>query len=131
MRPIALLFLFALILPQARALECPSPGVLKQADGKDDTLHSWCEVDGVREGVFEVVSLKKGLEVRATYKKNELDGPFKRFAENNALIAEGNFDHGRMSGEWTRYWANGKVRDQGKWKDDQPVGNWRSYSADG
>ncbi|MGZ3722996.1 MAG: toxin-antitoxin system YwqK family antitoxin [Bdellovibrionales bacterium] len=131
MRFIALLVFLGMWMANAGALECQAPALLKQADGKDDTLHSWCEVKGVREGVYEVVSLKKGLELRANYKKNELDGKFQRFSENGTLVADGFYTGGQMSGEWTRYWSNGEVRDRGTWKDDKPIGRWKSFSNSG
>ncbi len=131
MRGIALLFFLGVWLAEAGALECQPPALLKQADGKDDTLHSWCEVDGVRDGVFEVVSLKKGLELRANYKKGELDGRFKRFSDNNTLVADGNYADGKMSGEWVRHWPSGKLRDRGAWKDDKPVGRWQIFDDKG
>src|SRR3954471_24456791 len=103
MKSLALLIILQLWIAQAQALDCKPPALLKQADGKDDTLQSWCEVNGVRDGVFEVVSLKKGLEVRAHYQKGELDGPFQRYSENNIVTTEGHYSAGKMNGEWTRY----------------------------
>lgn len=131
MRWISLLLTFGMWIPLVSALECQSPALLKQADGKDDTLHSWCELNGVREGVYEVVSLKKGLEIRAHYKNDKLDGRFQRFSENNILITDGTFTAGAMAGEWTRNWTSGKIRDRGTWKDDRPIGRWQSYNESG
>lgn len=130
MRLVALIIILGLWIAKAGALECPAPALLKQADGKDDTLHSWCELDGVREGVYEAVSLKTGLELRAHYKKNELNGRFQRFLNNKAVV-DGNFTAGDMTGEWTRYWDNGEVRDRGTWNEDKPIGRWRNFSDKG
>jgi antitoxin component YwqK of YwqJK toxin-antitoxin module len=125
-----ILVIFGLWMAKAGALECQSPALLKQADGQGDTLHSWCEVEGVREGIYEVVSLRNGLELRATYKKNKLDGPFKRFS-NNTVVVDGNYSAGHMSGEWIRHWSSGEVRDRGTWKDDRPTGKWQTFTDKG
>jgi hypothetical protein len=113
----------------ASALECAAPAVLKQADGPGNTLHSWCETGGKREGVYEVFAMEGGQQLHAEFKNGKLDGKFRRF-QNGKLITEGTFRDGKMEGEWTRYRQDGSKLDHGMWKDDHPVGQWGAIEFD-
>jgi len=104
-----------LVVPHAMALECKAPARLVQAAGENQTLMSWCEVDGAKEGPFEQFSVQHGLEVRANYAHGKLEGPFQRFFPDGKVASEGQFKNDEMSGEWTRYSASGERRDVTKW----------------
>lgn len=123
---VSLLVLGILAFPLAsQALECAKDAKLVQTDGKDNTLHSWCEANGKRNGPYEVFAVNGGLKVQAQYKDGKLDGPFKRFDAEGNPQTEGAYSNGQMSGVWTRYWSKEKIRDQGEWKNGSPVGEWR------
>jgi hypothetical protein len=124
------IFVLALFFASSSwALECKAPAHLVQAEGKNQTLFSWCEADGVKNGPFEQFSVKDGLQVRANYASGKLDGEFKRFFPGGQVEVEGTYKDGQMTGRWTRYNENGKKRDQGEWLNENPTGHWAFYDA--
>jgi hypothetical protein len=115
----------------ASALECAPPAKLKQKEGEGKTLHSWCEVEGKRQGSYEVFQVEQGLQSRAQYENGELHGHFQRFFSNGRVQADGEYARGKMNGHWTRHWPNGMLRDEGQWSEDLPSGTWKYYDEAG
>ena len=115
----------------ANAVECQAPAVAKKVEGENNTLHSWCEVNGVKEGPFETFSVEQGLQTKAQYHNGQLDGPFYRYWPGGKVATQGNYTQDQMSGTWIRYWDNGEKRDEGNWEKDRPVGKWKYYREDG
>ena len=129
MMKLILFFLFS--LHSAQALECQSPSITRRTEGDSNTLHTWCELNGIREGGFESFSVQDGVTLKAYYKNGQLDGGFQRFYPGGKVSTEGYYTQNQMSGPWTRYWENGKKRDHGTWSKDKPVGRWLYYKQDG
>jgi hypothetical protein len=119
MRLVTLVLLVSVIQP-VLALECKAPARLQQAEAEGQTLLSWCEADGVKDGPFEQFSVQGGLQVRANYEKGRLQGEFRRYFPGGKVATEGEFKDGKMSGHWKRYHEDGRLRDESDWSEDVP-----------
>lgn len=97
----------------------------------NQSLLSWCEENGLKNGLFEQFSVKNGVEVRAVYVDGKLGGEFTRFWPDGRPAVSGEFKDGEMSGQWTRFREDGTKQDQGSWLRDKPTGPWKYFDASG
>lgn len=86
---------------------------------------------GKKDGAFVKYFITGRVEIRCTYKNDQLEGLEEVYDIYEHKISETNYQHGKKHGLYTLYHENGEIMEQGEFFEDLFDGKWSYFDERG